>query len=155
MSIQFKIYSKEINDSYYNNITYVFCSNKNFDAKWLIENDENVTVEGEWIHYNYNIRENKYISSAYFKLSDGINKLNELKIKCISKFGGEYKYAQPVSRLFNNWYLFGIENGVVFDGIFTIVKKYISCPYKFSLEKDEQYIMDGFFNLKSYILDID
>lgn len=152
MFINFSIYSQEIKETYFYKTTYVFCAKKYLDWKWLTENNEKVIVEGEWVHYENQIQDNRYLFTSYFKLNGGIIKLNELKAKCILQFGNEYKYAQPATGFFSEWYLFGMDNGIVFDGIFTIFNRCRNCFYRGNYDFDRKFISYGLLDLKEFII---
>lgn len=118
--VQYEISCQELSrqEIQFNTTTNVFCSTKNNQWNWLEGNNKSIIVHGDLITSAIKINDFEELIIKYFKLSAGILKLNELKKKCISKFGDEYIFAQPGSRFFDSWYVFGDEGGVLFDGIF-------------------------------------
>ncbi len=80
--------------------TYVICATKDKKWDWLKENGDYVTVSGQW-----KTAQSGYNYYSYFKLKDNTN-INDLKNKCIEKFGISYIFIQPASNIYDDWMLF-------------------------------------------------
>ncbi len=103
--------------------TSVFCANKHRTYHWL----DNETVSGYWKEYtDFDSGYEFY----YFYLTEGVGKYNELKNKCIEKFGNDFIYPQPADHRFSNWYPFAKNQTEMFPSA-RIDKSYVNykTPY--------------------------
>ncbi len=110
--------------------THIYCANQKAQWKWLTENGKNVEVFGEWMNYEYQVNDNRIISVNFFNIIDGLEKVSELRNKCIANYGAEYIFVQPADSRFFLWYLLGTEDGIAAPGIFYVHSRCVYCLFR-------------------------
>lgn len=114
----FALFIEDLRGWLQSSTTSIVCAANKKDYHWL----ENETVHGYWgVHTNYDLG---YVYH-YFYISEGSAKYNELKEKCIEKFGTQYVYPQPADYSFSDWYPFAKDQVEMFPSVY-ITKTYIN-----------------------------